>query len=175
MARKVTERKKVAPAAEVPSAVSALLEIKPDVTLTIAGRQLTVREYGFFEGLEVAHQAQGLIRDMHAMCADGRLQYSRIRRLFGPHREVVIAIAAKAADVDADWVRGLEKSPQDAEVFFDTWFGVNASFFVHEVIVEMREARQLAAMASTGSQSSPVSPAPASATSTGSADSPSGS
>ncbi len=173
MARKATAPK-VTAAAEVPSAAAALVEIKPDVTLTIAGRTVTIREYGFFEGLAVAHKAQPLIAAMFAMCQDGNLQYSRIRRLFGVHQDLVIEISAQAADVESEWVRGLEKNPSDAEIFLDSWFAVNSSFFVHEAVVEMREARQRAAM-SIGSMPSPGSPPPASATSTASADSPSGS
>lgn len=173
MARKVTKQK-VAPAAEEPSAASALVQIKPDVTIVVGDRTVTVREYGFFEGLEVAHQAEAFIRDIHTLSADGRLQYARIRRLLGVHRDIVIDIAAKAADVEPEWVRGLEQSPLEADLFLSTWFAVNASFFVREVLVEVREARQLKAM-STGSAPSYSSPAPASEISTGSDASPSAS
>lgn len=165
--------RKTRPAAGSSPAAEALQALKPDAPLSVAGRKVTVREYGYFEGLEVAHRAAPFIADMHAICADGDLRYTRIRRLFGVHQEVVCAIAAQAADVDTDWVRGLKGN--DAEIFMSTWFAVNSAFFVHEVVVEMREARQRAAMSSTGSTSSPVSPAPASATSTASAGSPSGS
>jgi len=172
MARKSTPSKVEAAGEDSTSPAVALAEISPEVRLTVAGRTLTIREYGFFEGLEVAHKAQPLIAAMHAMCADGNLEYSRIRRLFGVHRDVVIEIAAQAADVEPEWVRGLERKPADAELFLDTWFGVNSSFFVHEVVVELREARQRVAM-STGSALSPNSPPPDSATSTVLGDSPS--
>lgn len=174
MAHKVDPKKSATPAVEDTSAASALVVIKPDVTITVAGREVTVREYGFFEGLEVAHKAQDFIRELHQLAADGRLTYARIRRLFGPYRDLICAIAAKAADVEPEWVRSLESSPDEAELFLDTWYGVNASFFVHEVIVEMREARQLVEM-SIGSTPSSASPTPASETSTGSAASQSGS
>lgn len=164
------QKKPVTPAAEDPSAADGLAALNPDVTLTLAGRAITMREYGFFEGLDVAHRAAGFIADMHAMCAGGALRYSLIRRLFGVHQDVVVAIAAQAADVEPEWLRGLGAA--DAEVFMSSWFAVNSSFFVHEVVVEMREERHRAST-STGSTSSPVSPPPALATSTGSVDSPS--
>ena len=72
MARRVDP--KPAAAAEDSSAAAALSEIKPDVTLVIGGRTVTIREYGFFEGLEVAHRAQPLIAAMFTMCQDGNLQ-----------------------------------------------------------------------------------------------------
>ncbi|MDZ5815103.1 DUF6631 family protein [Stenotrophomonas maltophilia] len=170
MARRVDP--KPAAAAEDSSAAAALSEIKPDVTLVIGGRTVTIREYGFFEGLEVAHRAQPLIAAMFTMCQDGNLQYSRIRRLFGVHKDLVIEIAARAADVEQEWVRDLERKPADAELFLDTWFGVNSSFFVHEVVVEMREERQRAAM-STGSAPSQNLQPPASGILIESEDSPS--
>lgn len=170
MAR-VAEKKK--PAAAENSSAAALAIISPDLPLTLAGRAIVVREYGFFEGLAVAHRAEGFIADMHNMCRGGELRYDRIRRLFGVHRDVVIEIAAQAADVEPEWVAALKGS--DAESFMSAWFSVNASFFVHEVIVEMREERQRQALGSTGASSSSASLRPGSGTSIASDGSPSGS
>lgn len=169
MARKLDRKKAVA--AEDDSAAAQLAVLNPQVTLTLAGRKFTIREYGYFEGLQVAHDAAAFIADIHDICRDGELRYDRIRRLFGVHQQVVIDIAAQAAGVEADWVRGLERA--DAEAFMSSWFGVNAGFFVREVLVEMREERQRAAMRSTGSISSPGSPPPGTETSSASAGSPS--
>lgn len=167
MAQKIS---KAPPAAESVSAAEQLATIQPTVELTLAGRKFTVREYGFFEGLEVAHRAQAFIADMHAMCSDGQLRYDRIRRLFGVHRDVVVTIAAQSANVEPEWIGGLARD--DAETFMSAWFGVNAGFFVREVVVEMREERLLEVIRSTGSTSSSGSPTPDSATSTASDDSP---
>lgn len=170
MARKIDQRAP-APAAESNSAADQLSVLNPDLTLTIAGREVTICEYGFFDGLEVAHRASAFIADMHNACRDGELRFDRIRRLFGKHREVVVDIAAQAASVEPVWVNELDRN--DAEIFMSAWFGVTSGFFVHEVVMEMREERQLAAMQSTGSTSSPTSPPPDSATSTASGNSPS--
>jgi hypothetical protein len=174
MARKVTPQ---APAAAEPdSAASGLSALKPDITLEIAGRKVTIREYGFFEGLEVANQAAGFVADMHAQCVDGSLNYSKVRRLFGVHQAEVIAIAAQAGDVEPEWLRGL--TPKDGEYYMSTWFAVNCGFFVHELVVEgqvqAQAQRQRSAPPSTGLASSPASPPPGSATSTASDASPSG-
>ncbi|GAB3755186.1 DUF6631 family protein [Lysobacter olei] len=168
MARKAP---KAAPdAVEPSSAASDLSALQPDVAITIAGRKLTIREYAFFEGLEVADRAAAFITDMHAQCADGSLTYARVRRLFGKHQTAVVAIAAQAADVELEWLQGL--SPSDAELFMSTWFAVNSGFFVHELVVEMQVQRRSAQPSSTGLASSPASPPPGSATSTDSPDSP---
>lgn len=161
-----------AAAGDVP-AVAPLDVFNPDAPLTIAGREVTVREYGFFDGLAVAHRAAGFIADMHDICKGGDIRYAQIRRLFGVHRDVVVAIAAESAGVEPEWIAGL--SSEDAEVFMSTWFTVNSGFFVREVVVEMREAQQRAAMTSTGGSSSPASPTEGSEASSSSPDSPSGS
>lgn len=175
MARKV-ETKAAAPTAEPSSAVDDLAVLKPEVTLTVAGRKVTVREYGFWEGLEVAHRGAAFIADMLAMCADGTLRYAAVRRLFGVHQEIVQEIAAQAADVEREWVAGLKGA--EAERFLSTWFTVNASFFVREAAVEVEETQYRAAMArkrAASQSSSSVSPGQASATTNASADSPSAS
>lgn len=171
MARKLESSK---PAAESNSAAAQLAELQPDVSVTIADRALVVREYEFFEGLEVAHRATAFIADVCAMArADGTLRYDRIRRLFGVHREVVVAIAAQAAGVDPEWVAKLGRA--DAEQFMSAWFAANSGFFVHEVVVELREDRQRAAVLRlTGSSSSAGSLPPDLATAIVSADTPSG-
>lgn len=169
MARKVGQH---APAAEPSSAAGDLSALKPDITLTIAGRKVTIREYGFFEGLEAADHAAGFIADLGAQCADGSLTYMRVRRLFGLHQAPVIAIAAQAGNVEPEWLRSL--SSKDAELFMSTWFAVNSSFFVHELVVEEQvkaQAQRSRVTAPTGSVSSPASPAPGSATSSASVDS----
>lgn len=172
MARDVTQQ--VNAAGPVPAAEADTLgALHPDAPLTLSGRAVTVREYGFFEGLEVAHRASALIADMHQLCRDGVLRFDRVRRLFGKHRDVVLAIAAQAADVEPEWVEGLPRD--EADLFLSIWFAVNADFFVHEVVVEIREERQLAATragTSTGQTSSSASPTAASATSTGSGATP---
>jgi hypothetical protein len=169
MARKI--EKKPAAAAESDSAAETIEALKPDASTTIAGRAITVREYGYFEGLEVAHRASGFIADLLAAGKGGQLRFAHARRLFGVHEPVVVAIAAQAADVEPDWVRGLK--PVDAEAFMATWFAVNAGFFMQEVVNELQEELQLHLMASRSTGSFSGSPAPVSATSTDSAASPS--
>jgi hypothetical protein len=172
MARKI-EKTPAPPAAESDSAAEVLAALKPEASLTLAGRAVVVREYGYFEGLEVAHRAAAFIADLLGMAKEGELRYSGARRLFGKHEAVVVAIAAQAADVEPEWVRALDRG--DAETFMSTWFAVNVGFFVGEVVVELQEEARLRSMASRSTGSSSGSPEPASATSIASVDSPSAS
>jgi hypothetical protein len=150
-----------APASET-AAADDLAILHPDRTLVLGGRTIVLREYGFFEGLDVADRASSFIADLIAASDDGALRYAQVRRLFGRHRAVIPAIAAQAGDVDAAWLETL--APDELELYLATWFAVNAAFFVREVLAELREAQLLAAGASAGAISSPDSPPPATAT-----------
>ena len=157
------------PAAPAPDTVAAddLAILHPDRTLVLGGRTIVLREYGFFEGLDVADRAAGFIADLIAASDDGALRYAHVRRLFGRHRAGIPVIAAQAGDVEVAWLESLP--PDELELYLATWFAVNAAFFVREVLAELREAQLLAAGASAGATSSPDSPPPATATSSDSA------
>ena len=154
------------PPEDARTAADDLAILHPDRTLVIGGRTLTIREYGFFEGLDVADRASGFIADLVGASADGSLRYAQVRRLFGRHRAVIPAIAAQAADVEPSWLETL--APDELELYLATWFAANAAFFVREVLAEIREAHVLAAGASAGTSSSSGSQAADSATSPGS-------
>ena len=135
------------------SAADELAVLHPDRTLVIGGRTITLREYGFFEGLDVADRASHFIADLLAASTDGTLRYTQVRRLYGRHRAVIPVIAAQAGDVEAAWLEAL--APDDLELYLATWFAVNAAFFVREALAELREtglreAHVLAAGASAG-------------------------
>ena len=154
------------------SAADELAVLHPDRTLPIGGRDVTIREYGFFEGLDVADRAAAFIADLVAASEDGTLRYTQVRRLFGRHRSVVPSIAAQAGDVDVAWLEAL--APDDLEIYLATWFAVNAAFFVREALAELREtglrkAHALAAGASAGASVSSDSPGADLATSPNSA------
>ncbi len=73
------------PAAPAPETAAAddLAILHPDRTLVLGGRTIVLREYGFFEGLDVADRAAGFIADLIAASDDGALRYAQVRRLFG--------------------------------------------------------------------------------------------
>lgn len=169
MAHKV-ERKQDASAGQDP-ALEAVAALVPDIKTTIAGRALVFREYAVFEGYEVAHIARHFIAALYAEAKTGELKYSVVRRLIGPHKDAVVAIAARSADVDESWVLALERD--DAEQFFASWFVANASFFVREVLVDLQQERAEKAMASKSTGSSSGFPLPDLEISTDSAGAPS--
>lgn len=144
------------PQADTPHPAEQLAQLHPDRSLTLGGRAITIREYGFFEGLDVADRAAMFIADLIVLSEDGTLRYAQVRRLFGRHRAVIPSIAAQAADVDVAWMEAL--ADDELELYMATWFAVNAAFFVREVLAELRERSLLQAVVpdstSTGSTAS---------------------
>ena len=61
------------PAAPAPETAAAddLAILHPDRTLVLGGRTIVLREYGFFEGLDVADRASAFIADLIAASDDG--------------------------------------------------------------------------------------------------------
>jgi hypothetical protein len=167
VARRIEKQQPQVAAGESPAAAQ-LAELVPNLAISIAGRDLVIREYGAFEGLEVAAQAAGLMADIVAIARTRELTWSEMRRLLGKHSSEALVIAARAADIEPDWVKGLGR--EDLEQFLSAWFGVNVGFFVHEVLATLRDeaARRDMAAALAGTKSSPDSPPAASATSSGS-------
>lgn len=170
MARRLQQPSQQPAAGDTPAAAQ-MAELVPKLAITIAGRDVVIREYGAFEGLEVAAQAAALVADMVAVArSQGELTWPEMRRLIGKHADVTAAIAARAADVEPGWVRGLKRN--DLEQFLSAWFGVNVGFFVHEVLAVLQDEavrRQLATRLA-GTTSSPASPPSGSATSSASAE-----
>ena len=165
MARKIEPRPELQTAAAGEcSAADQLQELAPNLAITIAGRAIVIREYGAFEGFEVAAQASGLMASIVESARDGDFNWARMRTLIGRHRDEVLAISARAADVEPDWVKGLGR--EQLEEFFSAWFGVNASFFVHEVLATLRDELMRKALAKAGTTSSSGSLTSGSGTST---------
>lgn len=170
MARKVDKPAPPQPAAGPDPAADALAVMQPDIKLTIAGREITVREYDFFESMEVVYGEPAFIEDAYAvLTSTDRDPWEAMRPLFGRHRGYCKRAAAQAAGVDVEWIEGL-KNPRDVDTLMSTWWAVNGHFFVHEVAVMVRGRR--GRKASAGTTSSPASPPTDSAPPTASADTP---
>jgi hypothetical protein len=139
------------------TAAEQLAEMIANRKLDIGGRNVTIHEYTFFEGLEVANDASDFIADLSIKIKEGSLRYSQVRRLYGKHSAQVKLIAARAGDVEVSWLEGLTRD--ESETYMATWFAVNSAFFVLEAVAETREALAREVVASVGTTHSPDSPA----------------
>lgn len=135
--------------------------LHPNHVVTVGGQELTVREYGFIEGLKLQPLARPFIDDLvRTLAQAGDDDYELALDVIGRHAEAVVEMVAVAASVDAAWVTALE--PADGDLLLQAWFAANSGFFARAATrravaaVLKREARP-----SAGGASTPISSPPA--------------
>jgi hypothetical protein len=132
----------------------ALDILLPDKTLEIDGERITVREYGFLQGLEIADFAWPLIDELRLLFLDlqpgEELPLTALAATFGRHREIFIRLLSLSTDRPAAWVAGL--GDESGQRLYLTWWTVNAHFFVRRLVQEGagRQAMQKVSDPSTG-------------------------
>lgn len=157
MARKLTTNAK-----PLPNGAEDLEILYPERTLTVGGKKLTVREYGFMEGLALQQQAAPILNALVVASAQPTdAGFERIMDVLADHSEELLALVAQAADVEPAFVRGLTDS--DGQALLMTWWLVNGGFFVRRVVRRLAIQAAAKAQAAAGATSSASSPPPASA------------
>lgn len=146
MAKKI-ERKAHAPVATAKGAttVDDLAILHPDREVTIAGRCLVIREYGFVEGLKMRAIAQPFIDALYALTggSGGRPPSFRdIESMLVEHWQQVLPLVARAADVDVDWIEGLKD--EDGYHLMQEWWLANSGFFIRRVVERLATERAVA-------------------------------
>lgn len=152
--------------------VADLSVMLPDVTLTLAGRAVTVREYRFVDGLEARAKGKPLIDDLVEMMRSRAALDATVEDyvdLLVRHRNLVRELMATSIEgADADWIDSLGA---DGETLLLTWWGVCGRFFVRvamrrilaEVQRDLGRTAKATKAASAGQTSSASSPPPTTA------------
>lgn len=135
MGRKVEGPAKAAPVQD--AGAEDLQVLHPNRTLSIAGRDVTIREYGFVEGLGLRPLMQPFLGDLYAVTkVAGLPDLEAILGVLGKHAEVVAELMAIAADVELEWVHQLP--PRQGNALLYAWWTVNGPFFVDAVMDRIR-------------------------------------
>lgn len=163
MARKREQRIIKAPDQPVEAPANDLEVLHPNRSATIAGRSVTVREYGFIEGMRLRPLLQPFLDDLHAMMLGDTLPgLDQITMTLGTHIDAVSEAVAVAADIELEWLTGLGQD--DGMHLLMLWWGANGPFFVRSVrnrIASDRAVEQLrAGRTSTPSSSPPATQTP---------------
>ena len=140
--------------------------LHPEREIKIAGVKVTMREYGFVEGMRLATKAAPIVHAIKGLSTDltgAGLEYSALEVVFAAHMDIITDMAAQACDQSVEWVRTLP--PEDGENLIFTWWAVNGPFFVRRLL---RDLAMRVAGASAGATSTPVSRQPATVTKNGS-------
>lgn len=122
--------------------------LHPERVATIAGREVTVREYGFVEGLRLQSLVGPIVADLEGLLGAGLPSLEAVLELLGRHAEAVARLMAVAADVDEEWVNGL--SQDDGYLLMMLWWGANGPFYLRRAAMQ-----RMAAAARAGATSMP--------------------
>lgn len=157
----------IARASTAEPAVDALEVLNPGVEITLAGERLRVREYEFFESMDLIYAQRGFLDDVVHLLAGKEAgdPWEYVRALFGKHAAYLKRIAGVSVGRDVAWVESLGAREKDA--LMSAWWAVNGHFFLHEatVVIGGRRSRE---RRSVGTNSS----TPLAATSSASAGTP---
>ncbi|MEO6933840.1 MAG: DUF6631 family protein [Collimonas sp.] len=107
--------------------------LHPNREAVIAGRKVTLREYGFVEGLRLRPLTKPFTDDLYAVFFNGIVpDYEQVLDIIGRHADTVMELAAKSADVEVEWVRTL--SHADGDLLLLLWWGANSHFFIQNLL-----------------------------------------
>jgi hypothetical protein len=175
MARKLPSERAAAPrrrSSAVEKTADDLQVLRPDIAIEIAGESITVREYTFWESMDIVYRDRGFLDDVVALLNDSdRDPWEAVRSLFGRHAAYLKVAAAASVNRDVAWIEQL--GARDTDILMSSWWAVNGHFFIHEATVVIKG--RMTRARSAGSMSSPGSPLQASATPIASAVTPSAS
>ncbi|WP_445364394.1 DUF6631 family protein [Microbulbifer sp. ANSA003] len=106
--------------------------LHPERTLTIAGEVITVREYGFVEGLRLRSLAAPFLKALHQVMGNGAaLSLEAVLDIIAEHHEITLQLMAIAIDRDNDWLHDL--NDPDGNRLLMTWWAVTGPFFLRSV------------------------------------------
>lgn len=156
MARKIAPKTRVTAPAK-PAAADELDILHPERSATLGGRRITVREYGFVEGLRLRPLMQPFTDALHRLMQDGQpLPYEQALSLMAEHIDSVLELVAVAADVELDFVQQL--SDDDGQTLLMLWWGANHPFFLRRVQSRLQiERLEALGRNSAGAPSTPPS------------------
>lgn len=129
--------------------VDDLEVLHPERLLTIAGREITVREYGFVEGLRLLPMAEPIIAGLQSGMGSGVPAFDSIMGIIAENADVAVRLMAAATDVEVKWIESL--SQDDGQLLLMVWWSVNGPFYLRTA------ATRAIVAARTGATSTPHS------------------
>lgn len=131
----------------------------PDVTLSIAGREITVREYRFLDGLRARAKGKALIDALEPMISSGAAVEAGVEDyvdMLAVHHDVVVDLMADSVSgADRDWIDSLDM--EDGLVLMHAWWGVCGRFFIRVVAARLRDRLMAKARRASAGQTSSTS------------------
>jgi hypothetical protein len=113
--------------------------LMPDREVVIGDETVTVREYRFREGMEVAARAHAFMQDLGSLFLQEsgapveHVELDALQDLFAQHAETVTWLIAKAIDKPPAWLDTI--SDEHGMSLMHTWWSVNQPFFTRRLVV----------------------------------------
>lgn len=131
--------------------------LHPERSVVLAGRAVTVREYGFVEGTRLRLLAKPFTDQLFAFIKGQEVpHYEAVLDIIAEHIDLVVALMAQAADVEVEWIQQL--SSDDGELLTLMWWGANGSFFMRAALQRLRAEREVVALLAGAASTPPSSP-----------------
>ncbi|CAM5528660.1 DUF6631 family protein [Rhodanobacter lindaniclasticus] len=173
MARKIEATdSRIRPETKPDDGAADLDVLHPDRVITIAGHEVTVREYSFVEGLRIRAGAKNFLADLHKQIQTGDMLTEDILDVLAVHSDLVLSLLAKSTGMEPEWLKDL--NDVDGDLLLLTWWGVCGPFFVRPIARRLGQELLIKVAASGGRTSTPPSPLPGSAASSSSTNTPNG-
>lgn len=100
----------------------------PEISVTVNGEKIVLREYSWVEELELRRYSQAFITDLVALIGGSDLTIAAIESLVSKHIQAVQQLIAASADRTVEWVRKLSK--EDGRAVYSAWWAANGPFIV---------------------------------------------
>lgn len=114
--------------------------LHPEQVVKIGERTVTVREYGFVEGMRLYPLYDPFLQELYDLMKQGEVPSAAVvQGVLASHMDEVIALVAKASDLEEDEVKKLPM--RDGQKLMDAWWVANGPFFLRSVMNRVMEER----------------------------------
>ncbi len=142
-----------------PVAEADELEIlHPERQLKLAGRDITVHEYSFVEGLRLRALAKPFTDGLYNLLSGNQVpDFDAIQDLLGEHVDVVLDLVCESARLDRDFIDSLD--PAEGELLLMAWWACCGPFFLRSatrrIQVQLQEQATAKALSLASQNQSP--------------------
>lgn len=131
--------------------------LHPQREALIAGRKVTVREYGFVEGTRLRLVAKPFMDSLYDLIGGKAVPtYDAVKDVMALHIDLVVELMARAADVDVAWIS--ELNDPDGDLLALMWWGANGSFFMRAALQRLKAENEVRNLLAGGASTQPSSP-----------------
>lgn len=127
--------------------------LHPDRTITVAGREVTVREFRALEGMKLAELWRPIVDSLHEISSvedSDEPGWDFLDALIERHHDALCELMARTSGQPRQWIEELPES-EYLELLYAFW-SANAGFFMRRLARRVRPAMTAAADPARGAE-----------------------